>query len=187
MKRTLVIHPDDPTTDFLERVYRGTDVTLVREPASMKKSKLRDLILAHDRTIGLGHGSPGGLFAYPYEDIVEGHDAYALNGIYNDILTYQEENVYIWCNADQWVVNSEAPIFGIFTGMFISEMMEAELFGVKTTEKELEESNNFFADLLGQALREGMNKLETHCLIAQNYGSLRSEVAQFNMRRLYVR
>ena len=57
---TLVIHPKDPTTDFLSEIYENkSDWKIVREYVS--NSRLRGLIGTHSRIIMLGHGTSNGL------------------------------------------------------------------------------------------------------------------------------
>lgn len=58
--KTLVIHPEDPTTTFLSPIYANLrNKTVVR--GGITKSDLRELIDYHDRVLMLGHGSPFGL------------------------------------------------------------------------------------------------------------------------------
>ncbi len=67
--KILIIHPDDPTTDFLSQIYaQFVDKTVVK--GGITKSELRELIESHDRILLLGHGSPYGLLSrsLPNED-----------------------------------------------------------------------------------------------------------------------
>ena len=58
--KTLVIHPKDPTTEFLTPIYANlNDKTVVTD--GITKSELRVLIEIHDRIIMLGHGFQYGL------------------------------------------------------------------------------------------------------------------------------
>ena len=60
--KTLVIHPQDDSTFFLDIVYRNIeDLTLIT--GGVSKSELREEIERHDRIMMMGHGSPGGLFS----------------------------------------------------------------------------------------------------------------------------
>jgi hypothetical protein len=60
--KTLVIHPQDPTTDFLKPIYQALpDTTVVT--GGVFKDEIIDLIMQHDRVIMLGHGTPHGLLA----------------------------------------------------------------------------------------------------------------------------
>lgn len=58
--KTLIIHPKDPTTDFLSPIYANLkDITVVRD--GVTKSEVRVLIEIHDRVILLGLGFKHGL------------------------------------------------------------------------------------------------------------------------------
>jgi len=57
--KTIIIHPDDPSIDFLSKIYAPlTNKTVIR--GGMSKS-IPKLIESHDRVLMLGHGSPDGL------------------------------------------------------------------------------------------------------------------------------
>ena len=58
--KTLVIHPEDKSTDFLSPIYAPiTNKTVIK--GGIYKSELQGLIESHDRIIMLGHGAPYGL------------------------------------------------------------------------------------------------------------------------------
>ena len=60
--KTLVVHPADPTTTFLSRIYAHlNDKTVVT--GGISKSGLRNLIESHDKLLFLGHGSTYGLLS----------------------------------------------------------------------------------------------------------------------------
>ena len=59
---TLVIHPEDSSTWFLNRVYEDIeDLTLVT--GNVSKDEVKSMIRDHDRIMMMGHGSPRGLFS----------------------------------------------------------------------------------------------------------------------------
>ena len=64
--KTLVIHPIDPTTHFLEKIYEGKDWTILRPGKSssvmhVSKKDIKEAIKDHDRIVMLGHGTQDGL------------------------------------------------------------------------------------------------------------------------------
>ena len=59
--KTLVIHPQDKTTDFLKPIYHGKGYTVVT--GGCTKEDVAKLIDKHDHIIMLGHGTPQGLLA----------------------------------------------------------------------------------------------------------------------------
>jgi len=90
--KTLVIHPKDPTTEFLSVIYKGRGYTEIRH--IMNKNDLLKQIKSHDRIIMLGHGSPNGLIGYIY--------FFRLNESLIKVLQ-TKDCVCIWCHADEYV------------------------------------------------------------------------------------
>ena len=61
--KTLVIHPKDPTTEFLRHAYEGKGFTVLNNVAEIRNMQnLKAQIQAHDRIMLMGHGFDGGLF-----------------------------------------------------------------------------------------------------------------------------
>lgn len=62
MKKTLVIHPQDKSTDFLKVIYAGRDdYTIVT--GGKTTEEVNELIKQHDHIIMMGHGTPQGLLS----------------------------------------------------------------------------------------------------------------------------
>jgi len=168
--KTLVIHPHDPSTDFLNVIYAGQkDWTVVTEWGNeMPRSKLIQLIKDHDRIIMMGHGAPTGLF-YTH---INSKMVYLLR---------EKECVCIWCNADQFV--NKYGLRGFFTGMFISEVLEAPMFGITTNQEDIDISNGLFVNIVTEFIDD--YKLHSH--LKETYVSDTCPVIQFNTQRLYYR
>ena len=128
---TLVIHPKDASTDFLNVIYQGTDSTVITH--DIPDESLRKLISTHDRIIMLGHGFPGGLF---------GHNKIIINATHVELLR-TKKLVGIWCFANRFF--EPHGLLGIYTDMIISEPQEAEVFGVQYTDGFIDRSNKQFA------------------------------------------
>lgn len=166
--KTLVIHPNDPTTSFLSKIYEGKDWTIFnghREDISM--NKFHELVKSHDRIIMMGHGAPSGLFY--------SHVNHALTPILR-----QKKCVCIWCNADKFV--NDYDINGFFTGMFISEVEEARWFHIHATQEQIDFSNQLFTDLVA----ENIDNPDIHKVLKESYSSTECPVIQFNNERLYT-
>lgn len=189
--KTLVIHPDDPSTDFLipiyDNIFQPTVVT-----GGVSKEELKQMIIDHDRVMMMGHGSPHGLFSMgmfsdsnvPYPQRF--NYAYAIDYTMVEVLNQKDNNVFIWCNADQFV--NRHNLKGLYSGMFISEVSEATYCGLPNTPQEMvDESNNHFAELLGEAAAEPVDKAYDY--VKENYGILAevNPVALYNFNRLYLR
>ena len=181
MMKTLVIHPKDSSTDFLKPIYENIpNKTVVTGGATPEQ--LKNMIIAHDRIMMMGHGSPSGLFSignFPSWGLI-------INESLVEILRTKGSNLFfIWCNADVFV--KQHNLKGFYTGMFISEVEEALYSGVgEVTQDEVDTSNNTFSRLLSEC---DINDIEgTYQFVSGEYGKLArvSDVADYNNRRLYL-
>lgn len=183
MRKTLVIHPDDRSTDFLRPIYAGIENKTV-VTGGINKAELRELIKSHDRVMMMGHGAPGGLFAMGQFIFHEFEYLIGVNEV--ELLREKEDNVFIWCNSDQFV--NKHNLKGLYSGMFISEVGEATYCGLPRTEQEeVDISNNYFAYLLGELIVN--NDLSAaYSALKTEYGQLAesSKVANYNHNRLYL-
>lgn len=183
--KTLVIHPQDKSTDFLVPIYMNLksfpdfdETTIIR--GGMTKDEVDKLITEHDRIIMMGHGSPNGLFSIGQF----GAQGFIIN--YSTVpLLQTKECIFIWCNADQFV--REHNLRGLYSGMFISEVTEAAYCGLPgTPQSVVDESNNIFAKELGEVSNRPL--IEAYEYIKDSYGVLTetNEVAKYNHHRLYL-
>jgi hypothetical protein len=166
--KTLVVHPDDRSTDFLKQIYEGRDFTVFNgHQKDISKSDFHDLVKEHDRIIMMGHGFPGGLFMSHINSSI----------VY---LLREKECVCIWCNADQFV--NQYKLKGFYTGMFISEVGEAKYFRIKTDQPTIDFSNELFTKLV----TENIDNPNIHSVLKESYVG-DDPVIQFNNDRLYYR
>ena len=177
---TLVIHPKDDSTVFLNKVYENLDdVTLVQ--GGVSRDQLKDMVRSHDQIMMMGHGTPHGLMSVGQ---FNGH-SYVVDGSFAPLLAEKSNSVFIWCNADEYVNQNE--LKGFFTGMYISEIAEAYLMGLgETTQRQVDESNELFVETVGAfADRE---PCLIHAAAKHRYGQItsRNHVAKYNHERLYV-
>jgi|ADurb_Leu_02_Slu_FD_contig_21_962264_length_884_multi_7_in_0_out_0_1 hypothetical protein len=134
---TLVIHPDNRSTDFLKVIYEGKDYTVLQNREQINRKLLTlNLIKNHDRIIMMGHGGPYGLV---------GHSSLFMNPYIIKELR-KKECVCIWCHANIYV--EREGLRGFYTGMFISEMCEANFYGIWSTQERITYSNNLFSGLM---------------------------------------
>lgn len=164
--KTLVIHPFDVTTGFLEVIYSNKDWKVIDYNVSHKE--LKNSIIEHDRIIMMGHGNENGLLGFN-------------RLVINSKLVYllRKKICYcIWCDADVFI--EKYGLKGFHTGMFISESDEALLFDVESSDLEIKESNELFAKILS----ENIDNSNIHQIVLENYiGD--SEVIKFNKTRIY--
>jgi hypothetical protein len=145
MEKTLVIHPKDSSTVFLNAIYKGLpDVTIIT--GGKPQEEVHQMMEAHNKIMIMGHGSPSGLFSKNNfndspEYIIDETSVPFLKG---------KNNVFVWCHADKFV--ERFGLGGFYTGMFISEMREALMHNIHTNEKEIRYSNMLFANTINQFL-----------------------------------
>jgi hypothetical protein len=178
--KTLIIHPEDESTFFLDIVYKPIENKTV-VTGGISKSELMTLIKEHDRIMMMGHGSPGGLFSINKFDNC---GAYIIDQQMVPLLKEKKDNVFIWCNADKFV-----DVFGLqgfYSGMFISEVGEAYYCGLPGTEQDqVDESNYGFVNIIAKYINEDKNVI--HENVKKEYGLIAEEnpIALYNNNRLY--
>ena len=165
---TLVIHSADRTTDFLKAIYDGMGYPVIS--GQVKGDELMQQIEQHNRVFALGHGSPSGVFT---------HNG-LLDDRYGQLFAEKKDGLYIWCNADAYAKRNK--LSGLVSGMFISEVMEARMFGIEATQAEVTASNENFARIVRQCLDEGV----PHSTVRERYTSATCKITKFNSERLYV-
>ena len=179
--KTLIIHPEDPTTTFLSQIYaRLTDKTVIR--SGISKSEIPKLIESHDRILILGHGSPWGL-------LNPGQFPDAGSYIVDDSMVLSLKNktncLFIWCHANQFV--QRHGLLGLYCGMFLSEMIELLYYGFDDLDLNMiDQSNLRFASVISKYLNEPMEMLYEKLLLEYGIMARTNPIARFNLDRLYL-
>ena len=181
--RNLVIHPQDKSTDFLKPIYKTATGKRVVKKAK-NPNTIIELIKKSDRVMMMGHGCSYGLFSMQLFDSF--CKSIVINSYETEVLKNQNENVYVWCNADKFVEAND--LHGFYSGMFISEVGEASFCGLNgITQETVNESNDTFSRIVGKYIN--LPKDELHEKVMAEYGELAktNPVASYNLARLYVR
>jgi hypothetical protein len=184
MNKTLIIHPDDRSTDFLKPIYSNVEnPTLIT--GGCTKTQIKELIESHDQVIMLGHGSPGGLFSMgQFDDDTFGR-GYIIDYSIVPVLQAKDNNIFIWCNADMFVHYNS--LKGFYSGMFISETIEASYCGLPGTSQNIvDESNNLFAQIVGEVINEDIKAIYDHTKLNYQLIAETNPVALYNHNRLYL-
>jgi hypothetical protein len=179
--KTLIIHPQDSSTDFLKVTYRNIkDKTVVTGDVTQRE--LKGLMKIHDRIMMMGHGSPNGLFSVGKFGNTKG---YIIDESMIDILSQRDNSVYIWCNADMFV--DRFKLRGFYSGMFVSEVLEARYCGLsrKVDQGVVDESNFEFVALMDEY--RASDDMPEKVIQAYRKFAQSNEVAGYNSQRLYVR
>ena len=169
--KTLIIHPKDPSTAFVKEMYKDFDWTVIDDPRVSKK-KLKKEIQAHDRIFMIGHGTPHGLLTSE-RTIIDSNMVYLLR---------EKECIFFWCDADKFVEKYD--LKGFYTGMIISEQVEADFYQVWANQEEINESN----DLMMRAVKESVDSGDMLKNLKEIYNSEvnpKNDVIGFNEVRFY--
>jgi hypothetical protein len=177
--KTLVIHAEDSSTDFLCPIYQKIkNKTVVRKGTS--KEEVAEQIKVHDRIIMLGHGSPEGLFAVGQ---FKTDNSYIIDSSLSDILAEKEENVYIWCHANKFV--EKFNLKGFYTGMFVSEILEALYCELPLVEqKVVDESNNGFSRIVSNYINDSKSTIYNKTIEEYQVIANKNLVAAYNIVRI---
>jgi hypothetical protein len=179
MKKTLVIHPQDVSTDFLSVIYKNIPFCKVITKGTEKE--VIEEIEKHDRIIMMGHGTPYGLMSIGRF----GNVGFIINQSTVPLLR-RKECIFIWCNANMFVERFN--LKGFYSGMFVSEVGESHYCGCPSSQYDVDFSNNTFSEILGECI-EG-NELEViYECVKKGYGKFRhtNDVVFYNHQRLYLK
>lgn len=147
----------DVDTLLLTRIWRGIEGVHVVEitPSTENYDELiADAIANEEDTLVIcGHGTPAGLL----HPILERFEYLIHSFNYQDI---RARNVIgIWCHASEFAELHH--VNGFFTGMFISNINEANRYGIfNVDEATIHESEALFLDRVNRLLRENVPLVE---------------------------
>lgn len=168
---------------MLSILYEGLGARLIETDSS---SKEMGYLLRHtspsERIMLLGHDSDKGLFfrkndeEEDFDGIIVGHpQAYYLRKHCGGIIG-------IWCHAMEFA--KKEGLHDLFSGMIISEMSEAEEYGVVTDKDSMDKTNRLMFTRLRRLLDDGTPLHE----IPERLKALdttQSELSRFNYERFY--
>jgi hypothetical protein len=176
--KTLIIHPSDRSTDFLKVIYNNIENKTVITNGD--KKDLKKLIKEHDRIMMMGHGCPVGLFSVGQFKNSQG---LVIDSTFVELLE-TKECVFIWCNANEFVKKHK--LKGFYSGMFISEVGEADYFNVKANKDTVEDSNMKFVNLFSQVTNRSLIDIAKHVITEYTRFGMMNDVAKYNSTRLYI-
>jgi hypothetical protein len=178
--QTLIIHPEDKTTDFLCPIYNSIENKLVIRGGATKTEVLK-AVKSHNRIMMMGHGSPLGLFAVGQFE-KEGMMSYIVDHTFIAALQ-NKDNVFIWCHANKFV--EQHKLTGFYSGMFISEVTEAAMYQFDVSQESIHFSNNTFSKLVSKYITESSDHI--YSKVTNEYGGLANynPIINYNNERLY--
>ena len=131
---------------------------------------------AGERVMLLGHGSPSGLFRLENGEyrLYVGHTmVYALR---------KHPVIGIWCHADLFARKEQ--LHGLFSGMIVSEMNEAQEYGIACSQEELDRENANLAERLKALFDHDVPFQEIPSRLA-GMDTARTQLTRFNYNNLY--
>lgn len=178
----IVIHPNDKTTRFLKTVYAFesyVDLYTEKDSNSEIRRALNHRAYPGEYIMMLGHGCEYGLFAPESENKPFGR--LIINGSHVEFLR-KNICIGIWCNANLFA--EKYSLHGVFSGMIISEMEEACMYGIKTTPEELESENDRLAGLLKDAV-QNCKTLKDIPEYIKSHAPMETPLQRFNYNNIY--
>lgn len=145
--RTLIIHPTDPSTDFInvicDRYRNDPDITII-DGTNISHRLIKEGLKENDRIVFMGHGNEYGLLdMVGQRQVITSRDL----SMFRD-----KELICYWCNANIFVERYDLNAF--CTGMFVSEVKEARWYNLPIDQNLIDESNSLFCRILGDNLFE---------------------------------
>lgn len=183
MKKTLVIHPKDDSTDFLKGIYTELPNTIVVD-FSLSRKDLKTLIGMCHRIIMLGHGSSNGLFDSLQKNyLIDSNLVECLKG---------KECIGIWCYASEFAKKYNIP--GFWSGMYISEISEiyyvpevrnaCTCISVSDIQFDIENSNFHLTSILSKHL--GTNTLDKAFDELYGLGNEYYPITKYNLSNIKI-
>lgn len=173
-----VIHATDPTTQVLSFLYQQREDVRLCITEKSTSSDVQRAIRTDDVLMMLGHGNEYGLFSKPDR-----------NGEYRRFLITDRHVQFlrdktcigIWCYANKFA--EKYKLYGLFSGMIISELQEAIDLGVPATKDEIDKEMEKFTIRLKNCMEKF--GLEQTPLRMKELDDVQSELTKFNYGNLY--
>lgn len=173
-----IIHANDPTTQFLSVIYNHREDIKLHVTEKCTNMEVIRAIRDDDTIMMLGHGSEAGLCSILRSDgsferliINSGHVQF-LRG---------KTCIGIWCKANQFA--KDYKLRGLFSGMIISELYEADKEHVATTQEEIDREMLKFATRLRDCINQyDLGEIPQRLRELDDVGS---ELTRFNYNNLF--
>lgn len=174
----IIIHANDPSTQFLSLLYETRDDVSCRITESSTNSQVVRALRESDAIMMLGHGNPYGLFSKPNKK--GQYERFLITDRHVEFLR-SKTCIGIWCYANQFA--ERYGLHGLFSGMIISELQEAVGLNIFATKEEIDLENVKFALRLKECV-ENYGLEETPAKM-KDLDDVQSELTKFNYGNLY--
>lgn len=177
MEKMTVVHSGDPTTKVLTQLYEQQgDVFMITE--NNTNAEVTHAVKACEKIMMLGHGNMYGLFSTRNKR--GDFERLLINGRHAEFLR-NKICIGIWCHANEFA--KKYGLHGLFSGMIISELSEAEEYGIVATKEEIEYEMEMFTKRLKYCLDK--YELKDIPKIMPVLDDTHSNLTVFNYNNLY--
>ncbi len=174
----LVIHANDPTTRVLSRLYESREDFCLRLDEHSSNAAIIGAVKNTDSVMMLGHGNHFGLLSIP--DKKGQYRRHLVDSRHVQFLR-RKPCIGIWCYANEFA--KQYGLQGLFSGMIISELHEAEENNIPATKEEIDtEMEKFVARLKFCIETYGLHDVPARML---ELDDIHSPLTEFNYNNLY--
>ena len=174
----LVIHANDPTTRVLSRLYESREDYYLRLDERSSNAAVIRAVKDADSVMMLGHGNSFGLFSTPDKKgqyrrlLVDSGHVQFLRG---------KPCIGIWCYANEFA--KQYKLQGLFSGMIISELHEAEENNIPASQEEVDTEMEKFVIRLRYCIETG--DLQNIPVRMLELDDVHSPLTELNYKNLY--
>lgn len=174
----LVIHANDPTTRVLSRLYESREDFCLRLDEHSSNAAIIGAVKNTDSVMMLGHGNHFGLLSIP--DKKGQYRRHLVDSRHVQFLR-RKPCIGIWCYANEFA--KQYGLQGLFSGMIISELHEAEENNISATKEEIDTEMEKFVDRLKFCIETyGLHDVPARML---ELDDVHSPLTEFNYNNLY--
>lgn len=149
----ILSYTGDNDTFILNNIWANLDCKVITIGKDNVTRKDIDKAISEetDTLILAGHGSPDGLFGYGYGLGCSNFDTFYVVDGDNKHLIKAKNLICIWCYAADF--GKQQNLKGFFSGMFISNSIEASLFNIIAQSEKIWQLERNFCDNLNELIR----------------------------------
>ena len=175
---TTIIHANDPTTAILSLLYRQRGDVAVLLTEKCTNGEVQRALRSADMVMMLGHGNQYGLFSCPNKK--GKYERFLITDRHVQFLR-DKTCVGIWCYANKFA--EKYKLHGLFSGMIISELQEANDLGVPASKDEIDTEMEKFTIRLKDCIEYyGLKKTADRM---RELDDTKSALTTFNYGNLY--
>lgn len=177
MEDILIIHPQDDSTQFLSKIYENLNNCTVINNPNIGNSQLIKYLKSFNKILILGHGCELGLLCNT--DKNHRFNRLLINSKHVQFLR-NKFIIGIWCYANEFF--KKYGLSGFSTGMFVSDLDEANDYNLPLSIVDINESNNLLSLLLSECINDNKENIFNHLYNGFKLKN-KNQIAQFNCEK----